>query len=526
MKVLISDNLSPEGIEYLQKQPGLEVVNKPGLAPEALLSEIQDAHGLIVRSKTKVTKEVIEAGQQLKVIGRAGAGVDNIDLPSATRKGIVVMNTPGGNSVSAAEHAIALLLSLARKIPFADACLRTGKWNKNAFVGQELQGKTLGVLGLGKIGSVVAKRAMGFETKVLAFDPFVTEQYAHDLGVELSPLEEILKQADFLTLHLPMNEKTQGLINKERIRLMKTGASIVNTARGKLIVEQDLIEALEEGKLAGAALDVFENEPQINPRLIATGKVIVTPHIAGQTVEAQAKVGYDIAVQIADYLQKEIICNAVNFPSITPKELSQILPYARLGESLGSFLSQISQIRIAEIGIRYYGELTRRNYKPITSYIVKAVLTPMLSETVNEVNALSYAKERGISVIETVSSRERSYTNMISIQVRSGEASEWVEGALLHQGSPRLVSVDGIPVESQLSGSLLFIRNQDTPGVIGQVGTILGDSKINIASFVLGRGGDKPYAVGVVNTDSEISEDCLNRIRAIPAVQFAQVIKL
>ncbi|MFB3906571.1 MAG: phosphoglycerate dehydrogenase [Acidobacteriota bacterium] len=526
MKVLISDNLSPEGIAYLEKQPGLRVVNRPGLAPEELLAEISDAQALIVRSKTKVTKQVIEAGQQLKVIGRAGAGVDNIDLPSATRKGIVVMNTPGGNSVSAAEHAIALLLSLARKIPFADACLRAGKWNKNAFVGQELQGKTLGVLGLGKIGSVVAKRAMAFETRVLAFDPFVTEQYAHDLGVELKPLEEILSQADFLTLHLPMNEKTQGLLNKERIGMMKTGASIVNTARGKLIVEEDLIEALEQGKLAGAALDVFENEPQINPRLVATGKVIVTPHIAGQTVEAQAKVGYDIAVQIADYLQNEIICNAVNFPSITPKELGQILPYARLGESLGSFLSQISQIRIAEIGIRYYGELTRRNYKPITSYIVKAVLTPMLSETVNEVNALSYAKERGISVIETVSSRERSYSNMISIQLRSGEAGEWVEGALLHQGSPRLVSVDGIPVESQLSGSLLFIRNQDTPGVIGQVGTILGDSKINIASFVLGRGGDKPYAVGVVNTDSEITEECLNRIRAIQAVKFAQVVRL
>jgi len=361
MKVLISDNLSPEGVEYLQKQPGLKVVNLPGLAPDALLSEIRDAAALIVRSKTKVTREVIEAAQQLKVIGRAGAGVDNIDLPSATRKGIVVMNTPGGNSVSAAEHAVALLLSLARKIPFADACLRAGKWDKNAFIGQELQGKTVGVLGLGKIGSVVVKRIMAFEAKVVAYDPFVTEQYAHDLGVELTSLEEVLRRSDFLTLHLPMNEKTQGMINKDRIALMKDGASIINTARGKLIVEEDLIEALEKGKLAGAALDVFENEPQINPRLIATGKVIVTPHIAGSTVEAQAKVGYDIAVQIADYLQNEVICNAVNFPSITPKELADILPFARLGESLGSFISQISQIRVSEIGIRYYGELTRRN---------------------------------------------------------------------------------------------------------------------------------------------------------------------
>jgi len=526
MKVLISDKLSPEGIEYLQKQPGLRVVNQPGLSPEALLTEIADAQALIVRSKTKVTPQVIEAGQQLRVIGRAGAGVDNIDLPAATRKGIVVMNTPGGNSVSAGEHAVALMLALARKIPFADASIRSGKWEKSAFTGQELQGKTLGVLGLGKIGSVVAKRAMCFEVKVIAYDPFVSEQYAKDLGVELAPLQELLARADFLTLHLPANEKTQGIINKENIALMKQGASLINTARGKLIVEQDLIDALKSGKIGGAALDVFENEPQVNPALLETGKVIVTPHIAGSTVEAQAKVGYDIAVQIADFLQHEIILNAVNFPSITPKELQQVLPYARLGEALGSFITQISNIRICEIGVRYYGELTRVSYKPITNYIVKSVLKPMLSENINEVNALAYAKERGISVIETVSSRQRSYSNLISVQLRSADQTEWVEGALLRQGSPRLVSVDGIPLEAELKGPMLFIRNDDKPGVIGQVGTILGDAKTNIASFVLGRGSERPYAVGVVNTDSPISDSTMKKIKAIPAVQFAQVIQL
>jgi D-3-phosphoglycerate dehydrogenase / 2-oxoglutarate reductase len=526
MKVLITDGLSTEGLEYLQKLTDLQVVNQPGLSPEDLLSVIADVDALIVRSKTKVTSPVIEAGRKLKAIGRAGAGVDNIDLEAATRKGIVVMNTPGGNSVSAAEHALALLLSLARKVPFADASIRCGKWNKSAYVGQELQGKTLGLLGLGKIGSVVAKRAMGFEMSVLAYDPFVTEQYAKDMGVELAPLEEVISRADFLTLHLPANEKTQGLINRERIGLMKNGASIVNTARGKLIVENDLAEALEGGKLGGAALDVFENEPQVNPRLLATGRVIVTPHIAGSTVEAQAKVGYDIAVQIADYLQHEIILNAVNFPSITPKELQQVLPYARLGESLGTLATQISQMRIAEIGIRYYGELTRLNYKPITNYIVKAVLKPMLAESINEVNALSHARDRGISVIETVSSRQRSYSNLISVQLRSEDQVEWVEGALLRQGSPRLVSVDGIAVETQLSGTMLIIRNDDTPGVIGQVGTILGDAKINIASFVLGRGAGQSHAIGVVNTDSTIDAHCLQGIRSIPAVRFAQVIQL
>ncbi|MGH9341686.1 MAG: phosphoglycerate dehydrogenase [Acidobacteriota bacterium] len=526
MKVLISDKLSDEGIQYLKQQPGLEVVNQPGLSPENLLSEIPDAEALIVRSKTRVTREVIDAGKRLRVIGRAGAGVDNIDLEAATRKGIVVMNTPGGNSTSAGEHAFALLASLARRIPFAHASLRQGKWDKNAFVGQEMQDKTIGVLGLGKIGSVVAQRALSFHMKVLAYDPFVSNEYASDLGVELLPLEDVLHQADFITLHLPLNDKTQGLISSENIGLMKQGALLVNTARGGLVIEDDLAEALESGRLGGAALDVFENEPRINPRLLDSDRAVVTPHIAGSTIEAQAKVGYDIAVQIAEYLQHEVIQNAVNFPSVTTKELAHILPYVRLGERLGSFISQVTQIRISEIGIRYYGDLTQINYKPISNYILKAILKPILSEEVNEVNARNYAKERGISVIETVSSRERSYSNLISIQLRSEKETEWIEGAILRQGNLRLVSIDGIPVETQLGDRILFIRNDDTPGVIGQVGTILGSSGINIGSFVLGRDETQPYAIGVINTDSDISEEVLAQIRSIPAVQFAQVVNL
>jgi D-3-phosphoglycerate dehydrogenase len=393
-------------------------------------------------------------------------------------------------------------------------------------MGQELQGKTLGVLGLGKIGSVLAKRAMSFEMNVVAYDPFVTEQYAKDLGVELLRLDEVLKRCDFLSLHLPVNEKTHRLISKGNISRMKPTAAIINTARGKLISEEDLAEALEQGRLSGAALDVFENEPQINPRLVSSDKVILTPHIAGSTEEAQAKVGYDIAVQIADYLLRDAIVNAVNFPSISPKDLAHVLPYAQLGERLGALISQICGIRVSEIGIRYYGDLTQINYKPITNYILKAVLAPMLSDVVNEVNALSCAKERGILVRETVSSRERSYSNLISIQLVSPEGTEWVEGAILRHGSFRLVSVDGIPVESQLGGTMLLIRNDDTPGVIGQVGTILGDARVNIASFVLGRGGDHPHAVGIASTDSAIPADCLERIRAIPAVKFAQVVEV
>lgn len=526
MKILITDPLSQEGIDYLKQQSGIEVAYQPELSPEALLPEIGNAEGLIVRSKTQVTKEVIEAAQRLRVIGRAGAGVDNIDLDAATRKGVVVMNTPGGNSTSAAEHAFALLLALARKIPFADPSLRAGKWNKKAYIGQELQNKTLGIIGIGKIGSIVAQRAQSFQMKVVVFDPFVSEEYTNDLGVELCSLEEVLSRSDFISLHVPLNAKTQSLICKRTLRLMKKGALLINTARGELVVEEDLADALEEGHLGGAGLDVFENEPKIHPRLLTSDRTVLTPHIAGSTIEAQSKVGYDIAQQVTTFLQHEVILNAVNFPSTTSKEMEQIQPFLSLGEKLGAFVSQISQIRISEVGIRYYGDLTRLNYKPISNYILKAILKPILSEEINQVNARNYARERGIAVIETVSSRQRSYSNLVSIQLRSPEKTEWIEGAILHQGNLRLVSIDGIPVETALGKQILFLRNQDTPGVIGQVGMILGEAKINIASFVLGRDGDQPYAVGVVNTDGEVPEEVLENIRNIPAVEFALLIRL
>lgn len=524
MKILISDAMSDEGVRFLEQEDPFEVANRPGLPPAELLKEVADASGLIVRSKTKVTAEVIEAARKLRVIGRAGAGVDNIDLEAATRRGIVVMNTPGGNSVSAGEHAFALLAALARKIPFAHASLKSGQWNKSAFMGRELQGKTLGVLGLGKIGAVVARRAIGFEMKVLAYDPFVPESYAADIGAELQSLEDVLSQSDFVTLHLPLNEKTRHVINKENLGRMKDGALLVNAARGALVNEADLIEALESGKLSGAALDVFEGEPNVSEAVRNAPNIILTPHIAGSTQEAQAKVGYDIAVQISNYLQHEVIVNAVNFPSVTTKELSHLEPFIRLGEKLGTLATGISTIRVSEIGLRYYGDLARMNYKPLSNYVLKAILRPILSEEINQVNARKLAIDRGISVIETVSSRERSYSNLISIQLRSAEEMCWVEGAILHQGHLRLVSVDGIPVESQLEKHILFIRNEDKPGVIGRLGTILGDSGINIGSFVLGRSAESDHAVGVVNTDSEIPESVLETIRQLPEIRFARLI--
>ena len=526
MKVLITDLLSKEGIEHLQSQPQFEVVYNTKLSVPELLEEIRDAEALIVRGRTRVTRKVIEAAQRLRVIGRAGSGVDNIELEAATRKGVMVMNIPGGNSVSAAEHAFGLLLSLARKIPFADASLRRGEWEKSTFVGQELENKTLGILGLGKIGSMLAQRASGFHMNVIAFDPFISEEYASNLGVELLPLEEVLGCSDFISLHSPLNDKTEGLICERTLGLMKKGALLVNTARGGLVVEEDLVKALEEGDLGGAALDVFEKEPKINPLLLRSRGLALTPHIAGSTVEAQAKLGCDIAAQVANYLLRDVVLNAVNFPSVTSRELAEILPFVQLGEKLGSFISQISQTRVTQIGIRYYGKLLQLHYKPISNHILKAILRPILSEAVNEVNARNYAHERGISVVETLSSRERSYSNLISLQLRSSEETEWIEGAILRQGNLRLVSIDGIPVETQLGDTILFIRNQDTPGVIGQVGTTLGDSRINIASFVLGRNEDRPHAVGVVNTDGRIDEAILQKIRDIPAVRFAQVVHL
>ncbi len=526
MKVLISDPMSEEGLAVLLEQQDFVVVNRPGMSPAELLEAVGDAHGLVVRSKTKVTKEVISAAGALRVIGRAGAGVDNIDLDAATRKGIVVMNTPGGNSASAAEHALALLLALARRIPFAHSSMVSGQWNKSAFIGNELMGKTLGILGLGKIGSVLARRSQGFDMKVLAYDPYVTEAYAADLGVELLPLEDVLKNADLISLHLPLNQETKHLIRKDTINLMKDGALIANTARGALIVEEDLIEALESGKLGGAALDVFENEPGVSEHLRRTGGVVLTPHIAGSTREAQAKVGVAIAHQIANYLRDGVIVNAVNFPSVTTKEQENLLPYISLGEKLGTFISSISQIRVSEIGLRYYGELASINHKPLGNYILKAILTPILSEEVNAVSARKIAADRGISVVETISTRERDYSNLISIQLRSETEKEWIEGAILHEGNLRLVSVDGIPAETQLGDNVLFMRNDDIPGVVGHVGTILGQHQINIAGFVLGRTENHDHAVGVMTTDSRIPEDVLEKICELPAIRFAKVISL
>ena len=524
-KILISDSLSP-GVADLLQEAGFAPDFRPDISRADLLSRIGAYDVLLVRSKTQANAPLLEHAGRLKVIGRAGAGVDNIDLESATRRGILVMNTPGGNSISAAEHAMALLLALARRVPQADASMKQGQWDKKKFEGTELLGKTLGLLGLGKIGSEVSKRARAFGMEVAAYDPYISDKFARELGVQLLSLEEVFARADFLSLHLPLVDATERLINDASIGRIKAGVRLINCARGPLVDEEALLRGLMSGRVAGAALDVFQQEPSANRELVGHPNVIATPHIAGSTQEAQEKVGFEIAQQVIDYLRDGVVRNAVNFASVSSREFEQISPYMELGEKLGSMMGQISRIRVGEVGIRYYGELTSLNYKPISSCILKGLFQAMGIEGINMISAFNEAKERRILVTETSSNRERGYKNLISVQLRNESQVEWVEGALLHRGNLRLVSVDGIGLESPLGNFLLFIRNQDQPGVIGQVGTLMGNNGINIGSFTLGRHEKTGEAIGVVNTDSPLSAALLKQVQALPAVNYAATVRL
>ena len=526
MKILISEKLSQQGIELLQQEPAWRVDVKTSLTPAQLIEVISQYDGLLVRSNTKVTAEVIEAAKRLKVIGRAGTGVDNINLEAATNKGIVVMNAPGGNSVSVAELTMGLMLAMARAVPQASVSTKEGKWDKKDLTGVELKDKTLGVVGFGKIGMEVAKRARAFQMNLLVYDPYVSERLAQDFNVKLVSLDELFAGSDLITLHVPLIDATRHLISTQTIAKMKTGVRIINTARGELINESDLAAALDSGKVAAAALDVLSEEPPPagNP-LLRHPKVIVTPHIAASTAEAQEIVGVEIAEQVHGFLKDGIIRNAVNFPSVSFEEYKRIGPFLRLGENLGSFISQICDGRLNEVGIRYYGETVDINTHLIASSIIMGVLEPILGDGVNLINARKHLDERGILLIESRSNRVRSYSNLISVRVKTDVREEWIEGTILSQDNTRLVSVDGIDIEAPLHGSILFIRNNDTPGVIGQIGTLLGNNQINIANFALGR-GENHHAVGVVNVDSQISEELLEHIRRCPSIRFARVVQL
>ncbi len=524
MHIVIADQLPASAVELLRSVPGWTIDARSGRSDEELAGDLANADGLVVRSATKVTAVLMAAAPQLKVIARAGTGVDNVDVPAATERGIVVMNAPGANSISVAELAVAFMLSLARMIPAADASMKRGVWEKKKLTGEELRGKTLGIVGLGRIGQEVGARARSFGMSLVAHDPFISEQVAGTLGIRLLSLDDLCATSDYITLHLPSTPETRHLFNASRLARCKAGVRIVNTARGELIDENALADAIEARQVAGAALDVFETEPPSEWRLAKLPQVIATPHIAASTTEAQEQVGLETAVALKDFLREGIIRNAVNFRGVRGEEFARVRPFMLLAERIGMVVSQIADGRTQAIGIRYYGPLVSEYADLLASSVVVGVLRPMLSSNVTVVNARAIAAERGIEVIESRSSRPRALANILSVKLHTTSGERWIEGTVFEGDSPRLTTLDGVEVEVPLDpvGTLMVIRNDDKPGVIGEIGTVLGRHGLNIGSFALGRspGG----AVGVVYLDQEPGSEA-HTTRAMEELRGAKAIR-
>jgi D-3-phosphoglycerate dehydrogenase / 2-oxoglutarate reductase len=526
MKVIVADKISDRGVELL-KQTGWNIVQT---TKDTLAGELPDADALIVRSATKVTPELLDKAPKLRVVGRAGVGVDNIDLDEATKRGILVMSTPGGSSVSVAEHTFALLLALVRQVPKFDASMREGKWEKSSS-GAEVRGKTLGLIGLGRIGGEVAIRANAFDMHVLAFDPYISEAAAQELNVELVPMDRLLAESDFISLHTAVTPQTKHLLNAYSIGMMKKGVRIINAARGELINEADLAAALTSGHVAGAGLDVFAEEPPKNSPLVGLHNVICTPHIAGSTAEAQEELGNQVAVQVRDYLVEGVIRNAVNLPALSPDQYRRVRPYLALAEQLGSLVSQAADTRPARIKICYAGELTEVGTHLLRSAVLAGLLNAVLAGKVNVVNAPAIAAARGLTVEEETRRREHGFPHTLEVAAlpdKPGTQGFSAEGTVLRDGTARVISIDGIALEAQLDGTMLYLRNSDKPGVIGHVGTTLGKHGVNIATFSLGRreatvGAE---AVSLVRLDGKVGEDILGPIREHPAITEAKLIHL
>ena len=530
MKIVVADDLPASALELLRAELDWVVDARSGRKPDALAADIADADGLMVRSATKVTAALMDAAPGLRIIARAGTGVDNVDVAAASSRGILVVNAPGANSISVAEHACALMLALSRMVPAADSAMKQGKWEKKRFLGTEVRGKTLGIAGLGRIGQEVAQRARAFGMRVVAHDPYISKEIAAGIGVELMTLDEVCAAADYLTLHLPSTAETKHLFNDQRFARCKPGIRIINTARGELIDEAALKRAIDSGQVGGAGLDVFETEPPADWSLARLPQVVATPHIAASTEEAQELVGTDTAATVRDFLRDGMVRNAVNFPSIHPDELQRLQPWIRLSDHLGSLAAQMGTARIEALGMRYYGTLAEsRGVEVLAASAAAGVLRPILSSGVSIVNARAAARARGIEIVESRSSRSRHFTSLVSIKLQTDAGERWVEGTVFEPNSPRLVSVCGVDVEAPLGGTMLVIANDDQPGVIGEVGTILGRRGVNIASFALGRGSDG--AIGVVNVDADQSPNealdaAMVAIRKVPAVREAWLIRL
>ncbi|MFO1261654.1 MAG: phosphoglycerate dehydrogenase [Sphingomonadaceae bacterium] len=522
-KVLISDKMDPQAAQIFRDR-GVEVDVITGKTPEELKAMIGDYDGLAIRSSTKVTKEILEAATNLKVIGRAGIGVDNVDIPAASAQGVVVMNTPFGNSITTAEHAIALMFALARQIPEANEQTQAGKWPKNDFMGVEVTGKTLGLIGAGNIGSIVASRALGLKMKVVAFDPFLTPERAIEMGVEKADLDTLLARADFITLHTPLTDQTRNILSKENLAKTKKGVRIINCARGGLIDEAALKEAMDSGHVAGAALDVFQTEPAKESPLFGTPNFISTPHLGASTNEAQVNVALQVAEQLSDYLLTGGVTNALNMPSLSAEEAPKLKPYMALAERLGSLVGQLAADDLDNIAIEVEGAAAELNIKPITGAVLAGFMR-RYSDTVNMVNAPYLAKERGLDVREVRHDREGNYHTLVRVSVNTSQGARSVAGTLFGNAAPRLVEMFGIGVEAELEGDMLYIVNEDTPGFIGRVGTTLGEAGINIGTFNLGRRNAGGEAVLLLSVDSAIPQNVLDAVCKLPGVKRVKALK-
>lgn len=513
-KILVSDKLAPEGIEILKAGGENVVDNKAGLSPEELLDIIENYDALVIRSASKVTAEVIEKAKNLKVVGRAGVGVDNVDKNVATEKGIIVMNTPGGNTISTAEHAFSMLMSLARNIPQATADMKKGEWPKKKYSGVELNTKVLGIVGLGRIGTEFAKRAIAFNMKVLAYDPYTSPEMMSKNGIESATLDEIYAKADFITVHSPLNDETRYLINENTIEKMKKGVRIINCARGGIVDEAALIKAVESGKVAGAALDVFETEPlPADHPLTKVQNIILTPHLGASTAEAQVNVAIQVAEQIVDFFKTGTILNAVNAPSVEPEVLAQIRPYLNLGERIGKFISQLSTNRIVKINVKYSGQILDYPSQPITTAVVKGILETTSNFAVNYVNAMPKAKARGIEIVEAKSTTLVQYANLITVEAHYDDGTfNSVSGTLFTPTTPRIVIINDKHFDVYPAGNMLVIENKDVPGIIGNVGTILGKHSINIDQMTWGKSQKAGNALTVLNFDKGLPKDVFDEL--------------
>ncbi len=530
MRVLISDSLSEAGLDILKKAKGLEVDYQPTVHKdvEKLKAALKTADAIVIRSGTKLTADVLSVAENLKVIGRAGIGVDNVDVAAASKKGIIVENTPGGNTITTAEHAIAMMCALTREIPQATASIKSGKWEKNRFMGSELYQKTLGVIGCGNIGKIVADRALGLKMKVIAFDPFLTEDVAEKIGVVKVELDDLLKSADYITLHVPKNEKTANLLNEQAFGKMKKGVYIINCARGGIINEPDLAAAIEKGIVAGAALDVFEKEPvDPNNPLLKLDKVICTPHLGAATEEAQENVALDVARQIVAYLISGTIENAVNVPSVSGEVLSVLQPYISLGEKLGLLHGQLARSAPSEVVIEFGGEITKLPTAPITIAILQGLLSPMLEgESVNSVNATFIARERGIKVTESKQASIQNYTSLVTVTLKSKEEARTIAGTIFGKIHPRIVRLDDYYLEAVPEGKILVIHNEDKPGVVGNVGTLLAKNNINISRLQLGLSSKVREATAFYNVEGQITEAVLTELKKVPGILSVQQVQL